>query len=584
MVSRFRWAALQLDVLRQCRSKDAIENALDHLPENLNDTYSRMLASIEDGKHVREAIIILQMLVWSERRLNITECNDAIAVRLQERPGFDKNRRFLEPHDIVNILSGLVTEENEDEHSNADHCYLRLSHASVKEYLRSDKINQPIQDYMNEQNARLAIWHTCLAYLRSVNWTMVRLGGPPLIEYLGEVGEKYPFTYWACHSWIEQAKHLEGTHDYVLMWMLSLLQDDTGVFETFSRFHVQGTWASEDQCYPIDFAALSGLARACKHLVTSGAYLDGLLSIEDTSLVENAQTRIDAALKVASAQGYDDIVQILLQHGARVNSMDQSQTQQHEAGQRAFNFIDSYCQAIAAEIEPTVFALRSIGQERDSGATALYQASLVGCFRVVEILLANEADPNIQCGAFGNALIAAIANRHGSIVEALIVKGADVNCCPLGLRPLQVACMSGQLGIAQTLAKEGAAVSFASELGSPLMLARGHVQIVRWLNQQNKDGLTEAGHDRTALHHAASAGQREIVWLPLDHGMHRTSSGLFGDALYHAASMGHENIVRILLDSALRNAATLGDTEDGAEANGQEKICLFIDALDESVW
>jgi ankyrin repeat protein/peroxiredoxin len=114
----------------------------------------------------------------------------------------------------------------------------------------------------------------------------------------------------------------------------------------------------------------------------------------------------DAALK-----GHIDIMELLLSHGADVNSLNaQGATALHDAalaGQRA-----------AAD------ALLKHGaninaRDSDSGATPLHQAASWGRRSVVELLLARHADPGIKDKNGRTALDLAVANGQQEVAEVL---------------------------------------------------------------------------------------------------------------------------------------------------------------------
>ena len=71
----FRWAACQLDALEHCLDYPALKNALTLLPNTLDETYARILRDIPT-ECKRNAIRILQFLVYSERPLSIREAVD----------------------------------------------------------------------------------------------------------------------------------------------------------------------------------------------------------------------------------------------------------------------------------------------------------------------------------------------------------------------------------------------------------------------------------------------------------------------------------------------------------------------------
>ncbi|KAL8701392.1 MAG: hypothetical protein Q9201_004930 [Fulgogasparrea decipioides] len=103
----FRWVECQLDTLRSCLSQEDLEEALETLPEGLNETYMRILRKI-DARWRKRAIKALHWLVCSKRPLYLTELVEALAVDVDSEPRFSP-RRMLKPGDILRICSSLVT-------------------------------------------------------------------------------------------------------------------------------------------------------------------------------------------------------------------------------------------------------------------------------------------------------------------------------------------------------------------------------------------------------------------------------------------------------------------------------------------
>ncbi|CAD0087632.1 unnamed protein product, partial [Aureobasidium vineae] len=149
----FRWAALQLDTLKRCHNRPAIEKALRDLPITLDDTYARTMTLISASPHCREITLILQMLVWSNQHLTLEACNDAISVQPGKSPGFSTKDRFFVLSDVINICSGFVATTVWSSSGNREIQHLRLTHASVKDYLSSEKIIKPLQWCFREEVA-----------------------------------------------------------------------------------------------------------------------------------------------------------------------------------------------------------------------------------------------------------------------------------------------------------------------------------------------------------------------------------------------------------------------------------------------
>ena len=63
---RFRWVDCQLEVLRKCLRVNDIKSVLSTPPKTLNETYDRILTSIDEA-YVEDTCKILQWLVFSAR-------------------------------------------------------------------------------------------------------------------------------------------------------------------------------------------------------------------------------------------------------------------------------------------------------------------------------------------------------------------------------------------------------------------------------------------------------------------------------------------------------------------------------------
>ena len=108
--SRFRWVALQLEVLRNCRSRHQVMEQLTRLPKDLNETYDRILGRIQEQDR-EDAVKLFQWLAFSIRPLKLSELAEAIQVdfKSQYLPWFNSNRRYDDAEDILRVCSGFVS-------------------------------------------------------------------------------------------------------------------------------------------------------------------------------------------------------------------------------------------------------------------------------------------------------------------------------------------------------------------------------------------------------------------------------------------------------------------------------------------
>ncbi|RMD44734.1 hypothetical protein DV735_g414, partial [Chaetothyriales sp. CBS 134920] len=142
---------------------DYLEECLRSLPQSLDETYERMLVSIDENL-VKDARRILTLLCFSSRPLTVQELIDGIAVDLDEPAGLKIRRRLQSVDDIHDICPGLIDvsilaederyfdsncdslmdESDRDSFMNESTRTVRIAHFSVQEYLQSDRVKLPV--------------------------------------------------------------------------------------------------------------------------------------------------------------------------------------------------------------------------------------------------------------------------------------------------------------------------------------------------------------------------------------------------------------------------------------------------------
>ena len=102
--------ALQLEELRCCLSQHDVEEQLQHLPNDLNESYDRIISRI-DQRRQDDARKFFQWLAFSIRPLQLAELAEVAAVDFHSRdlPWFDRRRRYYDAKDVLRVCSGLVS-------------------------------------------------------------------------------------------------------------------------------------------------------------------------------------------------------------------------------------------------------------------------------------------------------------------------------------------------------------------------------------------------------------------------------------------------------------------------------------------
>ena len=126
-MSRFHWAACQIDELKKCCTEIALKKALKSLPKTLESTYDKMLQRIneDDAGYIGYAIIFLSWLVLGMHPLKLEELCVIVTFNPSMR-GFNSGLKLHHPDDVLEICSSLVTKSENN--------IVFLAHSSVKEY------------------------------------------------------------------------------------------------------------------------------------------------------------------------------------------------------------------------------------------------------------------------------------------------------------------------------------------------------------------------------------------------------------------------------------------------------------------
>ncbi|KAK8132226.1 hypothetical protein PG999_000399 [Apiospora kogelbergensis] len=178
----FRWADLQIQSLERFSRKPDIRRVLARLPKGLNQTYERMLDTIDED-YVQDASAVLRWLCYSRLPLTLKQLAEIAAFRRStgNQVVFDPEYRFEDPSEILAILTGLITvlEYNEPHEDPQDNMVI-LSHFSVSQYLKSRDVTRPEFQMIDHDSAWFMV-QSSLAYLGHYDNPLERLVPYPLL-------------------------------------------------------------------------------------------------------------------------------------------------------------------------------------------------------------------------------------------------------------------------------------------------------------------------------------------------------------------------------------------------------------------
>ncbi|KAL6904045.1 hypothetical protein GGI43DRAFT_432684 [Trichoderma evansii] len=417
----FRWAACQLDSLRECLDRETLQDALQSLPEDLNATYARILQSIPKERK-KKTIRLLQFLVFSERPLTLEEAVDIIAVRHNEGL-FEAQDRLPCPEEITGYCSSLVSLIQPSKPTAV--LKLQLAHFSVKEYL----LIHDSPDFIYP-NPRVTITKTCLAYLATIPHASI-----------ATIKRQFPLAQYAAQIWMDHAKIAEKS-EAVLEIIIAFLLNERRFRNSIHLFNPDGLVyrrSGKVPASPLYYACLTGLGTTAQRLLLMGADPNDpgghqrypLTAASRNGHQEIVQLLLDnyanvnakgglygVPLNAASQGGHEEIVQLLIDNGADIDA-------------RHILFGSVLTSAAAAGRQNMVQLLLDNGAHINAkggyDGFALGAASRYGHQKIVQLLLDNGADVNAEGGEYGFALQAAAVKGHREIVELLLNRGADIN-------------------------------------------------------------------------------------------------------------------------------------------------------------
>jgi ankyrin repeat protein len=492
----FLWVALQIESLCAMKTDDAIRRALEDLPKDLPELFSRILRRSEEfGKHYQKSI--LELIIAAQRPLTTEELGEALSVV----PGDTVWNPQMRLNNILSTLaccgSILVIDEEE--------LTVRLVHNSVKKFYLEDLTK--MGDTMESANKKMiAIIATYLNYgifdtqLSSTVVPQIPVGSAP--------------------SRIIHSTNSGLVQNLALRLLASRKSHSQDIGKTLAETHSLFSAGSRGVFYFHTYAKSYWL----QHMLCISEHQPATLKLV-RKLLETGKADVEAkdengltALIRAAGYGREAVVKLLLETGK-------------------------------ADVEA----------KDEKGATALMYAAHWGHKAVVKLLLVTgKTDVEAKDEIGTTALMFAADDRHEAVVKLLLVTGkADVEAKDEnGLTALIRAADDGHEAVVKLLLVTGKAdVEAEDENGLTALLyaaERGQEAVVKLLLVTGKADV-EAKDEKgaTALMHAVSYGPEAVVKLLLVTGKAdvKAKDENGATALIHATLWGHEAVVKLLLET-----------------------------------
>lgn len=474
--------------------------------------------------------------------MTLLELGEVIAVDLGKLV-FDPDLRYIETLSLLKTCGPLIKLEESKESGemvNPENKVVRFCHESVRSFLVSNRLREfRINFAMSKISANACLAKTCLVYIIYVNGLDIL---PTQIDH--EI-HNYPLLQYALEEWPGHYRKVIGRDQQE---ELDNLAYKLPSLEKAFRIYQRWSGKSIEVISPIYYSSLAGITGVVSMLLVEGVDPD-----------EPPFGRWGTALGAACHAGHGDVVELLVEHGADVEtSSSEGLTPLHLAAETIGGRLMSM---LIDNSKEDIINRRSF-----DGWTALHCAARSGKEETVQLLLDRGADVLAVDKEDLTPLDAALSQGREEIVQLLVNYGADVDALhgKYGTR-LHHAARSGDERAVRILLKVGADPNLYRDgkplpkypAGNPLQEAiyhgtqnpRGHENIVKLLLAAGADPNNFRGFTPdTALRWAVYAGNMKILKWLLDAGadINATPNGN-QSALHAAVQSGQEEMVRFLL-------------------------------------
>jgi len=533
--SRFLWVDIQLRALKSCGQGD-VERALDDLPSDLDETYSRILNNFpHNATTTSRARHVFECIAFARRPLTPAEVVEIFSINIESPSETCYEDDIADPEAYLlqkcpNLID-IVESENGGK-------VVQFIHFSVKEYLTSAEFKhaeRPTRRYsFDNYFANITLVTICIAALDSndllpnlrqyahqywfehvspdaadaLDELLSHFLQPNSPSFVSWTGGQSTALHWSARLGLRNHtdRLLKGSNDINLLdaeQQTPLFRAASNAtfnahFDTMRLLLEHGASCTIQPCFShrsvLHYAIHSPKAQVAKvigFLVQQGAQVDATMVGGHTALHE------------ATWWGKKEAMKALIDHGANIHAFAGSQTPLHRA---------TWC-------------------DRDVEAELLLS---LGAF--VDLTTGDGCTPLHFAAAFGPRATLRVLLNHDAAVDARATKrsvlGANAGdiYVYIGSTPLHLAASEGHADACQILLSHGARINNLNQDGNTLLhltaytrhLNVAHSPLVHRVTDRSDDAnaLCRARDEngRTPLHYAAEKGNTKIAHLLLEHG------------------------------------------------------------------
>ena len=291
-----------MDNVLGCYSDD-IQEVLDDLPVDLDETYERTLRNIDNQKR-KYARRLFQCLLVSIRPLRVEELAAILPGRFDATAltSFKRHSRPLDTKGLVlSACASLITITNQGGSQ-----VVQFAHFSVKEYLTSERLaaaEERLSYYhILPEPAHIILAHSCLSVLLHLDYEIDR-----------DTIAHFPLVPYAARHWVDHAQfgnvssHIEEVikrlfdpakpHFAAWVWLYDI--------DRYWMEHMPTTHPTQPETLPLYYASLCGFVGLTEHLIAAHSW--------DVNSKGGFHT---TALHAASVKGHLKVAPPLLRNGA----------------------------------------------------------------------------------------------------------------------------------------------------------------------------------------------------------------------------------------------------------------------------
>jgi ankyrin repeat protein len=393
----------QLEVLQHA-FPFSIRRVLEELPKSLDETYDRILREIRKPiqKYARRLLFCLAAAV---RPLRVEELADVLAIDFNTEgfPKLNPDRRWVDSERaVMSACSSLVIIVKD-----GDSRVVRFSHFSIKEFLTSNRLLEPIRDvsyyHIQPAAAHMILTQACLGVLLQFDDRIDRdnIERFPLARYAAQ--------YWATHIRVDDASSrikdgveclFDADKPYFSTWLWIYNEDRGGHSMSTIR-------PTKPEAVPLYYAARLGLQDMAEYLLA-----------EYPEHVNARGGKEMTPMHAAASGGHVNILRSLQGHGADVGSRNKyGETPLHGASWNGKLDAGQCLLDLGADINA----------RNDDGWTPLFHAMFHGHAEFARMLLERGAAIEARSVFGSTALHAAVRGGGIQTVRLLLEYGADVN-------------------------------------------------------------------------------------------------------------------------------------------------------------